>query len=217
MAVGNDTTMLTGNSADGFNQQVSGATSISSTGINVGAAATGLIACLTFNANVGSVAATWNAVGMTLGPNVNSGVVRSSILSLPNPASGAQALAASWTTAADCYMSAASFTGTDTSTVVKVADNITAINTTTITVTSDTAGATVANFAVDGGAPTVNFTKIYSEAPLGPGGGASYTLGGTSNAHTFTGAGGTVQALTGVHILAPSAGDTSTPFLNFLF
>src|SRR6267142_3323532 len=116
---------------------------------------------------------------MTLGPNVNSSVIEVAIFTLVSPASGAKTLAGSWTTSADCYMSAASFSGTDLVTGIKVSDNITATNTTTITVTSTTDGATVACFGVDGGAPTVNFTKIYSEAPLGPGGGASFTLGGT--------------------------------------
>jgi hypothetical protein len=74
-----------------------------------------------------------------------------------------------------------------------------------ITVTSDTSGATLAVFGVNGSTPTMNFSKVFDNAPLDPGGGSSYTIGGTSNIHTFTGAGGTVQALAGVHIIAAAA------------
>lgn len=209
--------MLTGNSADGFNQQASGATSISSTGINVTGSATGLIIPVVWQsstANVSNIAGTWNGVSLTLGPsrNVSAGArfVTSAILILPLPASGAKTLALTWTTAADCYMSAVSLTGTDTSTVTNASDNVTASATTSITVTSDTSGATVAVFGVDGGTPTVNFTKIFAEAPLNPGGGANFTLGGTSNVHTFTGGGGTIQTLSGVHVIAGGGGGGRT-------
>jgi hypothetical protein len=225
MAVANDTTMLAGNSADGFNQQASAATSISSTGITVGASATGLVSDIVWqngaSTDITARTMTWNAGSMTEQPTVlqSNGVTRqrASIFVLPSPASGANTLAASWTGASDCYMSAASFTGTDTSTVVKVADNATqtGLPSTSITVTSATGDATYATFVVNGATPTVNFTKVWAEAPLSPGGGGSYTLGGTSNAHTFTGAGGSSSALVGVHILA-AAGGAPTPMRTLM-
>lgn len=212
MAVAIDAQMTSGNSADGFNQRVSAATSISSTGITVGASATSLVAMITFaqNAAAGPVglAMTWDGVAMNAGPIASNDAggrfVVSAIFWLDNPASGAKTLQATWTNSLDAYMSAVSFTGSATSNSVKTADNITAIQTTTLTVTSSTDGATVANFSVDGAAPTVNFTKIWADDPLNPGGGGNYTLGGTSNAHTFTGSGGTVQCIAGVHVVAPS-------------
>jgi hypothetical protein len=207
MAAALDASMTAGNSADGLNQQASAVTTISSTGITVGASATLLVATLTFatTTNPTGITMTWNSVSMTAGPSVTSSTVLSLIFYLINPASGAKTLSASWTTANDCYMSAVSFTGTDTVTGIKVSDNTTATNVTSITVPSSTDGATVANFSVNGATPTVNFTKIWAESPLAPGGGGSFTLGGTSNVHTFTGAGGSLQALVGVHVLASSS------------
>lgn len=212
MAVAFDAKMTAGNSADGFNQRASVATSISSTGITVGASATCLVAMITFaeQAPAGPVglAMTWDGVPMTAGPiasnTVGDRVGLSAIFWLDNPASGAKTLQATWSNSLDAYMSAVSFTGTATTNSVKAADNITATQTTTLTVTSSTDGATVVNFAVDGAAPTVNFTKIWADDPFSPGGGGNYTLGGTSNAHTFTGSGGTLQCIAGVHVVAPS-------------
>jgi hypothetical protein len=208
MAVALDASMTAGNSADGFNQEASSVTTISSTGITVGASATLLVAMLTLG--TGSVATgitmTWNGVSMTAGPTISHTSVVSAIFYLINPASGAKTLSASWTGLVDCYMSAVSFKTSDTVTGIKVADSTTATQTTSLTVASSTDGATVVNFAEDGGVPTVNFTKIWAEAPLGPGGGGNFTLGGTSNVHTFTGGGGANQAIVGVHILAPAAG-----------
>lgn len=202
--------MTAGNSADGFNQEASGVTSISSTGITVGSSASLLVGVLVFAASSGSMPTslgmTWNGVTMAPGPTIisQSGAPYAvvAIFALVNPVFGTKTLQGTWTNAQDCYMSAISFTGTDTTTGIQTADNTTATQTTSITVPSSADGATVAVFAADGAAPTVNFNKIFSEAPLNPGGGASYQLGGASNAHTFTGAGGTRQALVGVHIIA---------------
>lgn len=203
MAVGFDARMTAGNSADGLNQQVSGATTISSTGITVGASATLLVIVLTWGPNnngaPSTVTATWNGASCTAGPLITTSTVTSAIFYKINPAAGANTLTASWTNADDCYMSAVSFTGTDTSTGIKVADS-TSNATASITITSSTDGATVANFANNNGTPTLNFNKIYAESPLNPGGGATYQLGGTSNTHTFSG--GTNQASVGVHVLA---------------
>jgi len=99
-------------------------------------------------------------------------------------------------------MSAVSFKGTDTVTGINAGDSTSIANNTSLTVTSTTDGATVANFAVNGATPTLNFTKIWAESPLQPGGGGHYALGGTSNVHTATGAGGTVQAFVGVHVIS---------------
>lgn len=219
MAVALDAKMAAGNSSDGFNQEATAATSISSTGITVGGSASLLLAFFSWGAGVGgtppsSPAATWNAGGMTAGPTVthSAGGAFSmvAIFYKISPAFGANTLAGSWGNANDCYMSAASFTGTDTSTGINVSDSTTATGVTTLTITSDANGATLAVFAVNGSTPTVNFNKIFAEAPLNPGGGASYQLGGSSNGHTFTGAGGTVQALAGVHIIAAGAGGGAT-------
>lgn len=213
MAVALDALMAAGNSTDGLNQQVSAATSISSTGITIGAGATLLVVVLHAQNNAAAItnlAGTWNGVALTKAIQAdNAGGVHkgtSAILYLINPASGAKTLSCSWTTASDVYMSAVSFTGTDTSTGINATDNVSGTTGTTVTVTSTTDGATVAAWGTDGSTPTVNFNKIYAEAPLAPGGGASYQLGGTSNGHTFTGAGGTLPAWTGVHVLAAAAG-----------
>lgn len=216
MAVGFDATMLAGNSADGFNQEIAAATAISSTGITVGGSASLLVAVLSWGSSGGtapaSITMTWNGGAITAGPTINSGKVRAAIFYKYSPAAGANALAAAWTNSNDCYMSAVSLTGSDLVNGVVIADSQTATNTTTITVPSTTDGATVACFAVDGSTPTVNFTKIFAEANLNPGGGGSYTLGGTSNAHTFTGGGGSVQALVGIHVIAASGGGGRTLF-----
>lgn len=215
MSVAFDANMTAGNGTGGLDQNATGVTSVTtSTAITVGALATLLAVAPTWGsgASVDPTArtCTWNGVSMTEGPTV--GVTdggthreRASIFTLVSPASGANALTLSWTGACDVYMPATSFTGTDTVTGIQTSDSITATAATTITPTSDANGATLACFAVDGGTPTTNFNQIYAEAPFAPGGGASYQLGGASNAHTFTGAGGTIQALAAVHIIAGSA------------
>jgi hypothetical protein len=214
MAVAFDASMTAGNSTDGLNQQVSNSATISSSGgITVGGSASLLVAVFVWQDNLSTDilarSATWNATPMTEGPTIlqttGTNNLRVSIFTLVSPASGAKILAGAWTNLSDCYMSAASYTGTDTVTGIKVADSVTASGTTTITVTSSTDGATVAVFGVNGNVPTVNFNKIFAEAPLNPGGGASYQIGGTSNAHTFTGGGGTIQSLAGVHIITGGA------------
>lgn len=220
MAVALDALMTAGNAADGLSQEIATDVAIDSAGITVGASATLLVAVLATGHSNGAaptgVSMTWNGVAMTAGPTVTSGTGNPfawvEIFYLISPAAGAHTLHAQWTGSNDMYMSAVSFTGTNTSTGINASDSITATNTTTLTVTSDTSGATVAVFSVNGAAPTVNFTKIFSEAPFNPGGAASYTLGGTSNGHTFTGGGGTVQALAGVHVIAAGAGGSSPMF-----
>lgn len=222
-AVAFDASITTGNSADGLNQQASSASSISSTGITVGGSATLLVVVAYFqsgSSTISSLAGTWNGTALTVAKQQNGGTGpgTSAILYLVSPASGANTLQLTWTTVADVYMSAVSFTGSDTTTPLVTADTVGGNSGTTVTVTSDTSGATVASWGINGSTPTVNFTKIYAEAPLAPGAGASYTLGGTSNGHTFTGAGGTTPAWAGVHIQAASGGGglVCTPTISTL-
>lgn len=218
-AVAVDTTMTGGNGTSGQSQQASSATSISSTGITVGASATCLVMMIGFQ-GIGSsniptgVAATWNGASMTARSNVSytggTKAVTAYIFTLVNPASGAKTLSTTWTVSQDAYMSAISFTGTDTTTCVNVGDNVTATQpSTTLTVASDANGASVAIFIGNGATPTMNFTTIWGNDNLNPGGGGTYNLGGTSNGHTFTGGGGDSKALAGVHVIAP----TSSPRL----
>lgn len=220
MAVGFDAKMTGGNGAGGTFAQVAAALSLSDSGMTVGAGATLLLAVAVWQDNAStdptSRAITWGGVSMTERSTVLASTgterVRVSVFRLVSPASGNKALAATWATATcDFYMSCASFTGTDTATGTNDADDVTTTNVTTINVTSDATGATLALFGVNGAAPTLNFNAIFTAAPLNPGGGASYQLGGSSNGHTFTGAGGTIQALAGVHILASGTPPLITP------
>jgi hypothetical protein len=213
MAVAFDATMTTGNSADGLNQQAT-STSISSTGITVGASASLLVVVAYFQtggSSITNLAGTWNGAALTVAKQQDGGSSGGSaaVLYIVSPTSGAKTLALSWTTTADCYMSAVSFTGSHTTTPLITGDTVGGNLGTTVTITSDSSGATVATWGINGSTPTVNFSKIYAEAPLNPGGGASYTLGGSSNGHTFTGAGGITPAYAGVHIQAAAAGGAS--------
>lgn len=220
MAAVFDANMTGGNGAGGLDQNAAAATSVTtSSAMIVGALATLLIVTLAWGSSTSvdpsSRTCTWDGVAMIEGPTgvVTSGgrSERASIFYLVNPAPGTKTLTAAWAGACDVYMSATSFSGTDAVTGIKVADSVTATATTTITITSDATGLTVAVFCVDGAAPTTNFNAIYSEAPLTPGGGASYQLGGASNAHTFIGAGGTIQILAGVHVIAAATGPSNSP------
>ena len=137
----------------------------------------------------GGITGTWNGVSLTVGPTDIGTTPSSAILYLTAPATGNHTLSVSWASAADVYLGAESFTGTNAGGCVNAADNTTASNTTSITVTSTTTGATVANYCGNAGQPTINFTQLWEDQALGPGGAGSYTLGGTSNSHTFTGSG----------------------------
>lgn len=152
---------------------------------------------------------TWNGVSMaeavTQTSNDGTNSQRASIFVLLAPTSGTQVLAASWTGNSDMYISGISFTGTDTNTGYKSADNVTGSAGTTVTITSSSDGATVAHWAGNGNTPTLNFNECYKEDSDGPGSGATYQLAGASNAHTFTGGGATIDFV-GIHIIAPAAG-----------
>jgi hypothetical protein len=119
-----------------------------------------------------------------------------------NPNPGTLTLSGGWTTTADGYIGAVSFKSTDTVTGINAAHTVSASNQANLAVTSDANGATVVVFGVNGSLPTLNFNKIWDNAPLDPGGGSSYQLGGTSNDHTFTGAGGSNSSIAGIHIIS---------------
>ena len=213
-AVAFDAKMTAGNGSGGTYAEASSTTTISSTGMTVGSSATLLVvplACYTNGATLSSLAATWNSVSMSLGPTLQVNTqIAVALFYLVNPATGNKTLAASWTgTANACYMSATSFTGTDTTTGIKTSDNVTASNASSITVASDANGATVAVYVNDTtqtGAP--NFTVIFGAIDLKPNGYANYHLGGTSNVHTFAGA-TPDTALAGVHVI--SGGGAAAP------
>jgi hypothetical protein len=225
MAVAFDAKMTGGNAGTGGNtQEVSNGTSISATPITVGASATLLVVCLSFQPttapNPTGITVTWGGTGMTAGPTqVGAGVldVLAAIFWLVSPASGAQTLAASWTRASDCYMGAISFTGVDTSTPVVTADNQTS-TTSGVTVTTANGDATVACSVRDSNTPTSTQTIFYGESNFNPGGGGSYNASTTgSDTHTFTYSGGSQQANFGIHVLAASGGggpDPDVPLLN---
>ena len=209
MAVAKDAVMTGGNGDSGADQEASAATSVSSTGMTVGSSATLLVATLVLmNGGAAStgLAATWNGVSMTLRSNISYNPGQScvvAIFTLVNPASGNHTLAASWTTASDAYLSCISFTGTDTTTGVKVSDDTTA-TASSIVINTDAAGATVGvGGSTNSGGATMNFVTIWSDGNLQGGGGANYQLGGSgTNTHTFA-AGQQIAA--GVHVIALSA------------
>jgi hypothetical protein len=213
MAVGFDAKMTAGNSGSGTYHKVIAAQSLSTTGMTVGGSATLLVVVVVTGAGSGhspltSLAATWNGVSLTNRADAISQVTafaQAVILTLVNPTPGNQTLALTWVNTNDVYVSAVSFTGTDTTTGINASDSTTTTQTETISVTSDANGATVAVGAADGDDPALNFIEIFSEAPDNPGGGASYQLGGTSNGHNFNWGTGTRQALAGVHVIASSS------------
>ena len=215
MAVAFDAKMTAGNGSGGTFAQAAGATSITDSGMTVGASATLLVAFVHIQVAATSITMTWNGVSMTargVVTDTNTHTETTAMFVLTNPATGTKALAAAWTNAGDCYMSCVSFTGTDTSTGVKVADNTTATRTQTLAVNTESTGATVVAFTGDSAPPTVNQTQIWSAAPLGPSGGASYALGGSgTNSHTFTGGGDVTEALVGVHVIIPAGASSSAP------
>ena len=221
MAVTFDAKMTAGNGTGGTYAEIStGGTTISSTGMTVGGSATLLVVTLVFGqfvASPSSITAKWNSVSMTAGPVSGvSGHTETAIFYLVNPTIGNNTLTASWTTTAQCYMSAVSFTGTDTTTPVITSDNATTTDATSLTVTSTSDGATVASYADDTATvPSANFTTIYAASDLLDNAAASYQLGGTSNVHTFTATVQTVSVLAGIHIVAPTAGVSIQPDEDF--
>jgi hypothetical protein len=211
MAVAVDKIMSSGNGTGGLDQQVTGGTSVSAI-VTATAAAKLIVGMLAAGragtTSISSIGFTWNAGAMTLGPNTTgndaSGAFATAIGTKASPATGALTVASSWTLASDAYLSAVSFTGTDTTTGINAAHSqTTATASVALSTTSD--GATLANFVNNDGNPTITQTTIWVDSPLTPGGGGSYALGGSgTNKHTFTG--GTQQYIAGIHIIAPAAG-----------
>lgn len=200
------------NSADGLNQEAIGATSISAaSGMVVGALATLLVGQLAFGGSgVGANAptgVTMTYAGASMGQEIltTSGIgagspyATSAQFSKASPATGTNTQAAAWTNAQDCYMSCASYKGA----AIDVEGTTSNTQATALAINTTSDGATIACFAVDGSAPTVDQTKIWAEAPNAPGGAGTYAIGGSgTNTHNFTGAGGTRQVITGLKIIA---------------
>lgn len=207
-----DAIMAAGNQGD--TQAVAAATSISSTGITVGATAKLLVIVFTWQgaSPPTAITVTFNGVAATqrafttasAGTNISTGVY-----TLVNPAAGAQTLAANWTGSSDCYMSAISFTNADTTTGVATGDSQSTTagsSPTSLAMTSSSDGATVVVQGCNGDEATATQTKFTGYAGGNPGYAASYALGGSSNTHQFTNASGTSFALSGVHVIAGAAG-----------
>ena len=208
MAVAADAVMTGGNSSDGDCLQLDNSTGGSTAGMTVGSGATLLVATACWQTGaVTARAMTWDGVAMTEAltfQRVAGANSRVSLFTLVSPNVGNKTLAISWTTTSDCYVGCVSFTGTDTVTGYNAANNATS-TTTTVTVTATSDGATVAVWTTNGSTPTMNFTKIWDDAPFDPGGGSTYQLGGSSNGHTFTGAGGSNETGAGINVIAASA------------
>jgi hypothetical protein len=195
---------------DGTVIEASGATSVSGTNLTAGASDSLILGSLGLgSATTTTHAMTWNSVGMTAVTTAQqAGGTTMWMGYLASPASGAKTLAASWVNAADVYMSGITFTGSDTTTPLVSGDTKsgTALGSPgTVTMTSTTDGATAVSLIGNAGSPTITTqTEWWLEQNLSPGGGGSYAIGGTSNAHTFTGhaAGNYI----GVHIQAASGG-----------
>jgi hypothetical protein len=209
--------MTGGNSSDGDCIQADDATSFSDAScITVGGTATLLVGVGVYDgtiANITNGAATWNGVSMTRvvqdDTSGSGAFISAAIFTLVSPTTGTQTLAGSWTTTADTYFGAASFTGTDTTDGIDET-HTTTTGTTAVTITSTTDGATVAVSGKNSSDPTVDQTTIWINSPLDPGGGATYAIGGTSNTHTFTFPSGDAQAIAGIHIIAAAAGGRTT-------
>lgn len=218
MAVAFDARVTGGNGSGGFCQQIDGGTS-GSVSMTLGGTSTLLVGVLAAQGNGGlplsSPAMTWNSVSMThvgSAASTLNATYTADVFVLVNPDTGAHTLAATWTAAggdADVYLSGSSWTGTDTTTGITAAHTQLVSDATTVTITSSSDGATLAVIANNNGDPTMNFTSLWANSPLNPGGGSNYTLGGTSNAHTLTG--GTNQAAVGIHIIAGSAAAGQAP------
>ena len=130
-----------------------------------------------------------------------------------SPATGAQTCSAAWTTISDCVIGLVSFTDAGTPTDLTTAQN-TGVDV-DITVPSDANGATLVavsatgNLVTTGGSPSP--TELYLDNSTWVAAAASYTLGGTSNQHTWVEVG--TWAAMGVHIPQFTA-TTTTPELD---
>jgi hypothetical protein len=195
--------------------QFSGVTSTGNiTSMTIGGSGTLLIVMACWDTKVTGRSCTWNSVSMTeqvLAASA-SGSRQTGIYTLVSPATGNKNLALSWTGSSQCYVSAISFTGTDTSTGVNAADNASANGTsvTSLSVNTSTSGATlVAACAFGGDGTPQNQTAIWHDNGLNASAGGSYALGGSgTNNHSFSSLTGTANAFAGVHILSSATAYT---------
>ena len=215
------------NAAVAFDAKITGSdvtfaagTSFSSTAMTVGASATCLTVGILWSGAVTTPSVTWNGVTMTAAAVESLSGADSRWFFLSSPATGNHTLAGSWTTSASGYVTAISWTGTSISACVKTSDdvgvNLTNIAPITVTITSATSDATAALMNCQNNpCNSTNFTSIFADTTGTNNAGASYTLGGTSNGHTFhdDGQGGpsSAQAGAGIHIVAPSGAATFVP------
>ena len=222
MAVAVDAITTGGNSSDGDCIQGDNVTSFTDANpIIVGVGATLLIATIGWQETAGggdptTRDITWNGVSMTEAAFAGGAVgdCSAAIYYTVSPSTGTLTFAGSWTNTCDVYAAAISFTGTDTSTGIAAADTVTQVSTTeSLSVASTTDGGTVALGVSNSGDPTMTQTSFWENSPLGPGGGGSYALGGTSNSHGFDFAGGNDKVIVGVHVLA-GAGGGGTFFMH---
>ena len=202
-----DSIMNAGNSGDGKSIQGDNVTSVNDAdAITLTADATLLVFTINWGKTSGvgdpsSRTFSWGAQTMTEVAYVRVDSTSSlavSIYRLENPTAGAQGITGSWGEAWDIYLGAIAFKGG----ALTTADAVTDTEVEELAVPSDANGASVAVFCADSNEPAMNFNEIFVNAPFGPGGGASYQLGGTSNLHTFNPTGGLHQALAGIHIVA---------------
>jgi hypothetical protein len=133
------------------------------------------------------------------------------IFKLANPATGNKTLSASWTTGCAVCLIAIAFSGADQTNVVVGGDTATATGSTnspSVTVTTGASDITVAATMNSGN--TVNSTdsqnELFRDATFDTAAASYSNVGGTSNAHSWTQAGGgNAWAAMGVHVLAASA------------
>ena len=228
MSVALDALMTEGNGTS-VQYNTSAASSLSSTGMTVGSSATLLVAIVELSEGgttlATAIGCTWNGVAMNqavLSNYTNTDTNQCVIFTLTSAnglVSGNKTLAASWSSSLmGCYLSALSFTGTDTVTGYKSADNVasgsSATGTNSIAVNTTSTEATLVAISNNGpGVQTAsNQTQIFSSGGSIPNGCASYALGGSgTNTHSFTTSAATVRSWAGIHILA--AATTSSGLL----
>jgi hypothetical protein len=203
-----------GSGTNGASQDITVAgSSISSTGMTVGASATLIVQALALGNVLSSApASAWNAVALTNGPSFiqnNLSIYVAALLSyLASPASGNQTAAGSWTGLTTAVLSCISFTGAG---GIWAADSVATGNqssgTQSISINTDPNGATVALLISSGGGAysASNQTPWVCDGLAQPNVVASYAIGGSgSNTHTFAGgASASCNALVGIHVVVP--------------
>jgi hypothetical protein len=212
-AVSVNALMTAGNSSDSDCLQAANVTSTSGTGITIAAGSNRLlVAVVSWCKRNGEFpvgrSVTWNSVSMTeVAYNENASTMSCGIYTLIAPDTGSQTLAVSWTNTGnsnqDVYMGAVCFDNVQqSSNGINAAHTVQNEDDDSVTITSDTNGATVAICSTDSGNPTMNQTKIFDNIPFSQNAGASYALGGTSNTHSFTGGTPSQWANAGIHIVS---------------